>query len=118
MPDSGRHSVQASMSDYIKAIVSWVQLGFPFCKSDNLKQGPFPSQQDDRFTKLAQLRSMALEPLTAAPEVYANATVIFINDIAICAEDILELVHQRFAQGADMTCAFDWICGSDGATLL
>lgn len=37
-----------------------------------------------------------------------DATVVFLNDVAACAEDMLELVHQRAAQGADMTCAMDW----------
>jgi alpha-1,3-mannosyltransferase len=37
-----------------------------------------------------------------------DATVVFSNDVAACAEDFLELVHQRRAQGADMACAMDW----------
>ncbi len=37
-----------------------------------------------------------------------DATVIFLNDVAACAEDILELIHQRDFQEADMTCAMDW----------
>ncbi|KAK5662629.1 hypothetical protein OQA88_8543 [Cercophora sp. LCS_1] len=65
-----------------------------------------------RFTKLAELRNMALAPMFLQPERYAETTVVFINDVAICLEDILELVHQRSFQGADMACAFDWIGGS------
>lgn len=75
-----------------------------------------------RIEKLAQLRSQALEPLRNSRNATAaalalpgsslsfadDATVIFINDVALCAEDILELAHQRVAQGADMTCAMDW----------
>ena len=30
------------------------------------------------------------------------------NDVAICMEDILELIYQRHYQNADMTCAMDW----------
>ncbi|KAI1077919.1 alpha-1,3-mannosyltransferase CMT1 [Whalleya microplaca] len=69
-----------------------------------------------RIVKLAQLRNQALAPLLASPPPApssppvpnANTTVIFLNDVALCAEDILELVHQRAFQGADMTCAMDW----------
>lgn len=69
-----------------------------------------------RFTKLAQLRNLALSPMLKDPERYSNATVIFLNDVAICLDDILELVHQRAYLGADMTCAMDWIYGTDVAT--
>jgi alpha-1,3-mannosyltransferase len=41
-------------------------------------------------------------------ELSKDATVIFVNDVAACAEDLLELVHQRVVQSADMTCAMDW----------
>ena len=75
-----------------------------------------------RIEKLAMLRSQALEPLRNSRNATAKAlklpgsslsfaddtTVIFINDVAICTEDILELAHQRVTQGADMTCAMDW----------
>ncbi|KAK0650038.1 cryptococcal mannosyltransferase 1-domain-containing protein [Cercophora newfieldiana] len=67
--------------------------------------------QQDRFPRLAQLRNMALAPMLQAPDQYDNATVIFLNDVAICTEDILELIHQRVFQEADMTCAMDWIGG-------
>jgi alpha-1,3-mannosyltransferase len=33
------------------------------------------------------------------------------NDLTLCLDDILELVHQRRFLGGDMTCAFDWIYG-------
>ena len=41
-----------------------------------------------------------------------DALIIFINDVALWPEDILELVFQHVHQHAHMTCAFDWI--SDG----
>ena len=68
-----------------------------------------PSTSGDRIGDLAALRNLALEPLTSN-EVGFNpeTTVIFLNDVAICPEDILELVHQRQRIGADMTCGFDW----------
>ncbi|KAG5929132.1 hypothetical protein E4U42_007036 [Claviceps africana] len=66
-----------------------------------------------RIERLAQLRNMALEPLMNASSKKIHptpdTTVLFINDVAACAEDILELVYQRRHLGADMTCAMDWI---------
>lgn len=77
-----------------------------------------------RIRKLAELRNIALAPLTnyshdgeitysatstqtmKPPD--ADTTVVFVNDVALCAEDMLELMHQRRRQRADMTCAMDW----------
>ncbi|KAK7940996.1 glycosyltransferase family 69 protein [Apiospora aurea] len=71
-----------------------------------------------RFSRLAELRNMALQPLVQHPERYADdATVIFINDVAICTDDVLGPVHQRRALRADMTCAMDWAVGDDGRSL-
>jgi alpha-1,3-mannosyltransferase len=83
-----------------------------------------------RIRKLAKLRAMAIEPVTgpaailqgqpgegkdetgtttyfvrpAIPKLSLtpDATIVFINDVAACAEDILELIHQRSFQSADM----------------
>jgi alpha-1,3-mannosyltransferase len=69
----------------------------------------------DRVEALAILRNQALHPLSSSPENFSpDTTVLFINDVALCMEDILELIHQRLLQNADMTCAMDWIYG--GAT--
>ena len=64
----------------------------------------------DRIKALAELRNQALQPLLDhANQTLTDATtVVFINDVAICMEDILELIHQRNYQNADMTCAMDW----------
>ncbi|KAL8808005.1 MAG: hypothetical protein Q9200_004447 [Gallowayella weberi] len=61
----------------------------------------------DRIEALAELRNQALQPLI---DLHAGleTTVVFINDVAICMEDILELIYQRHRQNADMTCAMDW----------
>ncbi|KAL8854725.1 MAG: hypothetical protein Q9221_000507 [Calogaya cf. arnoldii] len=65
----------------------------------------------DRIKALSELRNQALQPLI---DLQLNAgaasdiTVVFVNDVAICMEDILELIYQRRHQGADMTCAMDW----------
>lgn len=67
-------------------------------------------QKGDRISKLAQLRNLALQPLLdklrhrTAP----STTVLFINDVSLCPEDILEIILQRRLLGADMTCAMDW----------
>ena len=65
---------------------------------------------EHRIIALAELRNIALHPLVNHPEEFApDPTVVSINDVAICMEDILELIHQRFDQDIDMTCAIDWL---------
>lgn len=64
-----------------------------------------------RIKALAELRNQALQPLLDQyPEGSSteDTTVIFLNDVAICSEDILELIHQRRYQSADMVCGMDW----------
>ena len=75
-----------------------------FLESSNLNPGT-----GDRIEALAELRNKALEPMLRNPSDYSSdTTVVFLNDISACMEDILELVHQRVYQNADMTCAMDW----------
>lgn len=70
-----------------------------------------------RISILAELRNLALQPLTGYPEHYDKDTkVIFLNDVSICMEDILELIHQQSAQGADMVCAMDWTYAGEHPT--
>lgn len=65
--------------------------------------------QGDRIHKLAALRNLALQPMfDNLDRVSENTTVLFLNDVAACPEDLLELALQRRALGADMTCAMDW----------
>ncbi|KAF5612823.1 alpha-1 3-mannosyltransferase [Fusarium subglutinans] len=68
-----------------------------------------PAQGNARIHKLAQLRNLALTPLYKE-QVSATdeTTVLFINDVSACTEDILELALQRRSLNADMTCAMDW----------
>lgn len=74
-----------------------------------LKTTDVSSVQGERIEKLAKLRNMALQPMLEDTSKYtADTTVVFLNDVAICSEDILELVHQRKFLGADMVCATDW----------
>lgn len=69
-----------------------------------------------RIRRLAQLRNLALKPLLDYPERFSpDTSVIFINDIAVCVNDILELVHQKKIQSADMVCAMDWTHLGDDA---
>lgn len=79
---------------------------YSFITSDINPTGDKGSQ---RIQALAKLRNLALKSLVDHPEQYSqNATVAFLNDVAICMEDILELIHQRLYQKADMTCGLDW----------
>lgn len=65
--------------------------------------------KDARIRKLAQLRNLALEPLFKKKVPASDdTTVLFLNDVAACAEDILELALQKRNLNADMTCAMDW----------
>ncbi|KAH7173810.1 cryptococcal mannosyltransferase 1-domain-containing protein [Fusarium flagelliforme] len=62
-----------------------------------------------RIRKLAQLRNLALEPLFKKKVPASDqTTVLFINDVAACPDDILELAYQRRNLNADMTCAMDF----------
>ncbi len=62
-----------------------------------------------RIESLATLRNIALEPFTLQPDrVHADATIIFVNDIILCPDDILEIIYQHRNQAADMVCAMDW----------
>ncbi|KAF3068285.1 Alpha-1,3-mannosyltransferase CMT1, partial [Daldinia childiae] len=49
----------------------------------------------DRIEKLAALRNAALQPIFDNPDMVSpSSTVIFLNDVLACAEDILELTLQ------------------------
>jgi alpha-1,3-mannosyltransferase len=72
---------------------------------------------NDRIVSLAKLRNQALAPyVKSSAEFSEQSTIVFINDIAPCAEDILEIIHQRQYQGADMSCAMDWTYLSETPT--
>ncbi|KAL9604786.1 MAG: hypothetical protein Q9219_000234 [cf. Caloplaca sp. 3 TL-2023] len=64
-----------------------------------------------RIKALAKLRNLALQPLLDNGKKVSNedTTVVFLNDIFLCMEDILELIYQRQRQSADMVCAMDWV---------
>ena len=67
----------------------------------------------DRIEALVILRNQALQPLVDLQlGDDTETTVVFVNDVAICMEDMLELIYQRYRQNADMTCAMDWEVGA------
>jgi alpha-1,3-mannosyltransferase len=62
-----------------------------------LRSSDVDPAQGQRIVKLAELCNLALEPLlseTIDLEADMDTTVIFLNDVAICMEDIFELLHQ------------------------
>ena len=61
--------------------------------------------------EIPRISYQALQPLRNQTDKVTptnTTTVIFIKDVALCTEGILELIHQRSCQNADMTCAMDW----------
>ncbi|KAL8987571.1 MAG: hypothetical protein Q9177_003236 [Variospora cf. flavescens] len=64
----------------------------------------------DRIATLAALRNLALAPLFTNTSRFPahETTILFLNDISLCPADILELLHQRRVQGADMACPMDF----------
>lgn len=64
----------------------------------------------DRIEQLAILRNRAIEPLLVGNNGFSqNPQIIFLNDILLCPDDILELIYQHKLQNATQTCAMDWI---------
>ncbi|KAG5932262.1 hypothetical protein E4U53_001406 [Claviceps sorghi] len=96
----------------LKAPLDGLGISYYFGTSD------LDPKQGQRIIRLAALRNQALEPLYNPPSTKipptSDTTVVFINDVAICVDDILELVHQRRHLGADMTCAMDWMINKVG----
>ncbi|RFU77788.1 glycosyltransferase family 69 [Trichoderma arundinaceum] len=75
------------------------------------------SAEGNRIAKLAKLRNMPLEPIFQKTiSIAEDASVIFLNDVAACPEDILELILQKQTLNADMTCAMDWTYAGDEPT--
>jgi alpha-1,3-mannosyltransferase len=63
----------------------------------------------ERTTVLAELRNQALEPLTKNPGQYSpNTTILFMNDVSICMKDMVEMIHQRLYQNAEIACDMNW----------
>ncbi|KIX93413.1 uncharacterized protein Z520_10832 [Fonsecaea multimorphosa CBS 102226] len=99
--DDGTTEILVALEDEVAALN--VTYYFRTSDIDPLEKGR------DRVTQLAKLRNLALAPLITQQDKYAKETsVIFLNDVSICTDDILELVYQKQHQRADMVCAMDW----------
>lgn len=88
------------------------QLGVEYYlqQSDVDPHGP----NQDRIGALSILRNLAMYPLISEKEKFSDQTItLFINDVALCPDDILELLIQHVHQNASMTCAMDWVYGGD-----
>ncbi|KAK4098408.1 glycosyltransferase family 69 protein [Parathielavia hyrcaniae] len=117
--DDGTGEILAALGPKLEA------LGITY----HFRTTPINPRQGDRIAALAQLRNLAIQPLldthpkskpkfkslksypnstTTTTTTRATTTITFLNDVAICPEDILELLHQRLALQADMVCAMDW----------
>lgn len=101
--DDGTYEVLKLLKDEVD---KWIGTRL-FLNTSDVDPGKFNDRR--RIMALAELRNLALQPLVKHAGQYdPDVTVVFINDVAICMEDLLELIHQRRFQQADMTCAMDW----------
>ncbi|KJZ73981.1 hypothetical protein HIM_06649 [Hirsutella minnesotensis 3608] len=102
--------VEGYSSDGTFEVLKLLQQEFESMGVDyHLQTSNINPRHGDRIGKLAKLRNLALEPMMAnASQWHRDATILFINDVAACAQDILELLHQKTFQDADMTCAMDY----------
>lgn len=98
--DDGTPKVLAALRTHVEAMGTEY---FFETSSVNPKAG-------ERIEGLAALRNLALQPMLDDRRRYSEkeTTIIFLNDVAACMEDILELAYQRVYLEADMTCAMDW----------
>ena len=105
--DDGTYEILVSLREEIECLGAKYYLSSSDLDpeaSDRIRPGA-------RVEVLAELRNQALEPLMDLHHQGSPAdgtTIIFLNDVAICSEDILELIHQRQYQEADMVCGMDW----------
>ena len=111
--DDGTFEILLSLREEIECIGA----KYYFSSSDIDPEEDDRINPGDRVKTLAELRNQALQPLldlhyksgtTTSITANDDTTIIFLNDVAICSEDILELIHQRHHQSADMVCGMDW----------
>lgn len=64
----------------------------------------------DRISQLAHYRNQALlNGLEHSERIGMNITeVVFVNDVYVCPQDILELIYQKHVQKASASCGTDW----------
>ena len=85
-------------------------LGLLYYLSANESLPNYPKGNTDVLEGFPEPRNNALRPLIDHKNQFdENSTVISLSAVSACPDDILELIHQRFLQNADMTCAMDWI---------
>ncbi|KAJ5758917.1 hypothetical protein N7520_006073 [Penicillium odoratum] len=101
--------------EVLEALTPWLDdLGVQYFlttsgQSSSLDNGGQKSLADLRNQVLRPLKAKGVEPRALASAYSPDAVVIFLDNVVVCPEDILELVFQHVNQGAQMTCAFDWI---------
>jgi len=78
----------------------------------HLRSSAIDPSTGDRIPRLAALRNLAIQPLLTTPRSILappnETTILFLNDVTPCPDDLLELLHQRRRLNAHMTCAMDW----------
>ncbi|MCJ1448035.1 MAG: hypothetical protein MMC23_008548 [Stictis urceolatum] len=83
-----------------------------FLESSFIK--PYGGDGGHRIERLSALRNLALEPMfNNRFEYRPDMRILFINDLQLCIEDILELLYQHEAQSATMSCTMDWNVNGD-----
>ena len=105
--DDGTFEILLSLREEIE----YMGAKYYFNSSDIDPEADDRVRPGDRVKTLAELRNQALQPLMDLHRKGSSTdgtTIIFLNDVAICSEDILELIHQRHYQTADMVCGMDW----------
>lgn len=60
-----------------------------------------------KIEQLAVYRNVIIEPLLMN-RTEAFKSIIVLNDVFVCARDILELLREKMEQEADAVCAIDW----------
>lgn len=70
------------------------------------------AQGVDRIAGLSMLRNLAVKPMIENRDDFSAAPLLcFVNDIAVCPDDLLEMLYQHQLQGASQTCSMDWVNG-------
>lgn len=59
-----------------------------------------------RIALLSKLRNKVIEPMFTQPQKFEK--LLFINDVYLCLDDIIELIYQARFQNSDITCGFDF----------
>ena len=78
--------------------------GIPFTiVSDRDGRNPLSRNGKHRIDVLAAIRNRAIEALVDAE------TVLFLNDVVVCAQQILDLLLMHQHNDADLSCGMDWM---------